>query len=235
LLAPIIGGETAAFLKGQSAEEIDRFLTSLKEKVPAFASKIGDIQTQIREGRRFREAGNAEASRKSYTKGESETRRLLTLVNEKQKADQVKSEMDLAKKKAEDVARKSGPNLLSWIASEKEKDALDSYQKNDFSSARLLYGILSRVYVLSLRGGNEDECLAALRGLVAASRKNAEASGAPAKDVWLLNRAKEEEAGADELARGKAYPEAAERLILAAFLYEKATEVALESAATGQK
>ena len=235
LLTPIIGGETAAFLKGQSAEEVDRFLTSLKDKVPAFAGKIGDIQSQIREARRFREAGNTEASRKSYTKGESETRRLLTLVNEKQKADQVKSEMDLAKKKAEDAARKSGPNLLSWIASEKEKDALDSYQKNDFSSARLLYGILSRVYLLSLRGGNEDQCLAALRGLVAASRKNAEASGAPAKDVWLLNRAKEEEAGADELARGKAYPEAAERLILAAFLYEKATEVAVESAVTGQK
>jgi serine/threonine protein kinase len=235
LLTPIIGGDSAGLLKGQSAEDVDKFLTSLKEKVPAFAGKIGDIQTQMREGRRWRDAGNSEASRKSYTKGESETRKLLTLVNEKQKADQAKSEMDLAKKKAEDAGRRTGPNLLSWIASEKEKDAHDSYQKNDFASARLLYGILNRVYLLSLRGGDEDQSLAALRNLVATARKEADAGGAPDKEAWLYGRAQEEQAGAAELARDKAYPEAAERLILAAFLYEKATEVARESAMTGQK
>jgi serine/threonine protein kinase len=235
LLTPIIGGDSANLLDGKSAEEVDRFLTSLKDKVPAFAGKIGDIQAQMREGRRWHDAGNVEASRKSYTKGESETRKLLTMVNEKQKADQVRSEMDVSKKKAAEAGRGTNPNLLFWIASEKEKDALDSYQKNDFASARLLYGILNRVYALSLRGGNEEQCLAALRGLVAAARTDADGAAAPAKEAWLYNRAKEEEAGAGELTRDKAHPEAAERLILAAFLYEKAREVAQESAQTGPK
>ncbi len=235
LLTPIIGGDSAKVLDGKSDEEVDRFLTKLKDNVPAFAGPISDIQARMKEGKRWHDAGNVEASRKSYTKGESETQKLLTMVNEKQKADQLKSEMDASKKKAAEAGPGSGPNLLFWIASEKEKDAFDSYQKNDFASARLLYGILDRVYVLSLRGGNEDQCLTALRGLVAAARTEADSAGAPAKEAWLYNRAKEEEAGAGELTRDHAYQEAAERLVLAAFLYEKATEVAQESALTVQK
>jgi serine/threonine protein kinase len=235
LLAPIIGGESASRLEGKSAEEIDKFLTSLKDKVPPFAGNISDIQAQIREGRRFSESGKPEASKKSYTKGESEMRKLLTLVNEKEKADQAKNEMDIAKKKADESARGQGPNLLSWIAIEKEKDALASYRKNDFAGARILYDILNKVYNLSVRGGNEDQCLSALQGLVKSARGEAEAAQAPAKETWLYGKAKGEEAEAGELARQKAYPEAAERFILAAFLYEKAKDVALESTQATEK
>ena len=234
-LAPIIGGDSAKLLEGKSADELDRFLTSLKGKVPSLAGKIGDLQTQIREARHFEQAGNPDASKRSYTKGDSEMRRLLTLVNEKDRADRAKAEMDAAKKKADEAARRAGPNLLTWIAGEKEKDALDSYQKNDFAGARILYGILDKVYKLSLAGGNEDECLAALQGLVGAARIEADAAQAPVKQSWLYGRAKEEETAARGLAGGKSYPEAAERFILAAFLYEKARDVALESAQAADK
>jgi len=229
-LTPIIGGAKASQLEGKSVDEIDQILTSLKDTLPPFSNAISDIQSQIREGRRQNAAGNLEASKKSYTKGESEMRKLLTLVNEKEKADQAKGEMEDAKKKAADFSRKSGQNLLAWIASEKERDALDSYNKNDFSGARILYGILGRVYGLSLRGGNEDQCLAALQGMVRSSHREADAAQAAAKEAWLYGRAGEEEAGAVALSGQKAYPEAAERFILAAFLYEKAKDVALESA-----
>jgi len=234
-LAPIIGGKSASGIEGKSADEIDQFLTSLKDKVPSFAGKISDLQTQIREARRYSEAGKPEASKKSYTRGESEMHKLLDLVNEKEKADQAKNEMDAAKKKADEAARGQSANLLSWIAIEKEKDALASYQKNDFAGARILYGILSKVYNLSVTGGNDDQCLSALQGLVVSARGEAEAAQAPAKEAWLYGKAKSEEAEAGGLARQKAYPEAAERFILAAFLYEKAKDVALESTQAAEK
>jgi len=162
-------------------------------------------------------------------------RKLLALVSEKEKADQAKAEMEVSKKRAEEAVRRSGPNLLSWIAAEKEKDALESYGKNDFSGARILFGILDKVYKLSVAGGNEDQCLAALQGLVGATRTEADAAQAAAKQDWLYGRAREDEAAAAELSRQKSYPDAAERFILAAFLYEKAREVALESAQAGNK
>lgn len=235
LLAPIIGGDSVKLLEGKSAEEIDQFLSSLKDKVPPFAAKIGDIQARIREARRFNEAGDPEASKRSYSKGESEMRKLLTQVNEKDKADRARSEMDASKKRAEQEAARQGPNLLTWIAGEKEKDALDSYQKNDFAGARILYDILGKVYALSLRGGNEDQCLSALQGLASSARAEADAVQAAARESWLYGRAREEETKAGELARSKAYPESAERFILTAFLYEKAKEVALESAQAAAK
>ena len=225
-------------VEGKNAPGIDQFLTTVKAKIPAdspFMRIIDRIQIQVQEGKKFQAAGDAEASRKSYTKGESEMRKLLTLVNEKEKADQAKGELDADRKKADQAAAKAGANLLTWIAAEKEKDALDSYQKNDFAGARILYGILGKVYLLSMGGGDEVRCLAALQGLVRTARDESEAAQAPAKQAWLYGRAKGDEASASELAQQKAYPEAAERFIVAAFLYEKAKEVALESAQASGK
>jgi hypothetical protein len=125
-------------------------------------------------------------------------------------------------------------NLLFWISSE-EKDAADAYQKSDFSGAKTLFGILGRVYQLSPKGGDEDQCLAMLDGLVASVRKEAEAAGAARFDPWLISRAKEEENRAKDLGAAKAYPQAAEFYILSAFLYEKARDVALESTVVGSR
>jgi hypothetical protein len=220
-------------VEGKGAPDFDSFLMTVKSKIPAdspFAGLIDKIKVQVQEGKKFQAAGDAEASRKSYTKGESEMRKLLTLVNEKEKADQTRSEMNAAKKKADEAVAKTGPNLLSWIAAEKEKDAFESYQKNDFAGAQVLYGILSKVYLLSVTGGDEHQCLSALQGLVKSARNEAEAAQAPVKEAWLFSRALGDEAAAIDLSQQKAYPEAAERFILAAFLFEKSKEVALESA-----
>jgi hypothetical protein len=232
LLAPLYQ-EYAKSLDGKDIADLDQFLATLKGKIPAdspLAGVIDRIQVRVQEGKKFQAAGDTEASRKSYNRGESEMRKLLALVNEKEKADRAKAEMAAAKKSSEEAARKAGPNLLSWIAAEKEKDAFDSYQKNDFAGARILYGILAKIYQLSVRAGDEEQCLAALQGLVNSARGEAEAVQAPAREAWLYSRAKEDEGGAVDLFRQKAYPEAAERFILAAFLYEKAKEVAIEGA-----
>jgi hypothetical protein len=236
-LAPIYK-EYSKALEGKATPDADAFLSSLKGKIPAdspFASILDSIQTKVDEGKKLREEGKSEASERSYTKGESEMRKLLTLIGEKEKADQAKADMDLSKKKALEAASKSGPNLLVWIAGEKEKDALDSYQKNDFSSARILYGILNRIYALSPKVGTDDESLSALQKLARSAGLEAQAAQAEAREAWLYGRAEEDEAAARELAQKRAYPDAAERYILAAFLYEKAKEVAVESSLVGQK
>jgi hypothetical protein len=236
-LAPLYK-EYSKAVDGKATPDADAFLSSLKDKIPAdspFVSILDSIQTKVDEGKKLREEGQPEASKRSYTKGESEMRKLLTLIGEKEKADQAKADMDLSKKKALEAASKSGPNLLVWIAGEKEKDALDSYQKNDFSSARILYEILNRIYALSLKTGTDDESLSALQKLAKSAGLEARAAQAEARETWLYGRAEEDEAAARELAQKRAYPDAAERYILAAFLYEKAKEVAVESTLAGQK
>jgi hypothetical protein len=232
------GKELQSALEEKNTAQAEQFLNALKGKIPAgssFAGLLDSIRGRIEEARKLRDAGKVDASRKSYTKGESEMRKLLAEINEKERADRAKADTEEARKNAEAATRKSGPNLLFWIASEKEKDALDSYQKNDFASARILYGILSKVYRLSLQGGTDAQCLAALQGLTKAAQAEAEAVRPESTDAWLYNRAQEDEAAADGLARQNSVPESAERYILAAFLYEKAKDVAADSAAARQR
>jgi hypothetical protein len=90
------------------------------------------------------------------------------------------------------------------------------------------------VHLLSPGIEDEEEGLAALRGLAESIRKEAETAQAPEKQAWLYERAKAEEDGARQLAEDGPAPRAAEQYILAAFLYEKAKEVALESAQAGR-
>ncbi len=227
---PFLGG--TAQLSEKDLKEFDRTLTDIRKSLPADSPILplwNNVQKQLDEGRRQREAGKIQESRKAYSKGESEMRRFLTLVSDREKADEARAEMDAAKKRSAAAAAGRSPNLLFWIASEKERDALDAYQKNDFSGARTLYGILARVYQLSEKGGEADASLLALRGLAKSMRADAEKAEAPARDAWLFARAGEEEARAESLASAKQYPEAAEFYVLAAFLYNKSRDVALES------
>ena len=138
------------------------------------------------------------------------------------------------KQRVASTARQDRPNPLSWIATEKEKDAADAFAKNDFSGARILYVILAKVHVLSLKVNDPEQALAALQELATSIRREAEAALAPSKQAWLFDRAKGEEEGGRQMLKDNLTPQAAERFILAAFLYEKAKEVALESAQAGR-
>ena len=200
----------------------------------AFSNYIDNIQTRIEQGKKQREAGNVEASQKSYDRGESEMRKLLAQVSERERAETAFKELQDTKQKTGASPRRNRPNLLTWIATEKEKDAADAFAKNDFSGARILYGILTRVHGLSLRVEDEEQGLAALQELTGSIRKDAETAMAPTKQTWLFARAKTEEEGARKMAGEKLILQAAEQYILSAFLFEKAKEVALESAQAGR-
>ncbi len=236
-LAPFMK-DPAKFMGEKDALELEKALGEIKAKYPkeaaALSQWLDNIQVRITEGKKQKEAGNLEASRKSYDRGESEMRKLLAQVSERERAEEAFRQLDEAKKRTSRTALRDRPNLLAWIALEKEKDASDAFAKNDFSGARILCGILTRVHLLSPKAADETSGLAALRDLTASIRAEAGAASAPQKQAWLYERAKAEEDGAGEKAREGLVPQAAEQYVLAAFLYEKAKEVALESAGAGR-
>jgi predicted Ser/Thr protein kinase len=236
-LAPFMK-DPAKFMNEKDALDFGKALATIKEKFPAEASTMAQwldsIQTRINEGKKQKDAGNLEASKRSYDRGESEMRKLLSQVNERERAEAAFKEFQDTKQKMAGTARSGRPNLLAWIALEKEKDASDAFAKNDFSGARILSSILTRVLLLSPKATDEDQALAALRDLTGTIRKDAETALAPSKQAWLYERAKTEEEGARQMAKDGLVPQAAEQYILAAFLYEKAKDVSLETAQAGR-
>jgi predicted Ser/Thr protein kinase len=233
-LAPLLG-EAVKNLDPKDYKVLEKTISAIREKIPAnqpLNSLWEDARKRFEDGQKQQKAGDLAASRKSYTRSQSEMNRLLVLVNDKEAADKSRDEMAAARKAA-DAAAAKGDNILHWIAGEKLKDAEDAYRKNDFSGARTLYTILRQVYVLSVPGGDEEVCLARLKGFVLDIRNEAEAVKSTSKDSWLYDRAREEETMATTYLTGKQYAEAAEFFVLSAFLYEKAKDLSLESAGPG--
>ncbi len=230
--------EASKYIGPEEAEELKRGISIIKDKAVrdrALSSIWGNVQNQIKATKSAADPENPRLTQRSYTRSVSEMQRVLALVNEKEKADEARQEMESAKKRAQRALQARGENLLSWIARVKEKDADEAYEKDDFSGARILYGILQRVYLLSIKGGDETQCLGALQELSAAAKNEAETANAHEKEEWLFNMAGEENGKARESLAVNRYGESAERFILAAFLYEKARDVALESEQPGQK
>jgi tRNA A-37 threonylcarbamoyl transferase component Bud32 len=236
-LAPMLKDPTK-YLDEKDAQEFEKVLATIKTQYPkeaaTFSQYFDNIQGRIRQAHQEREAGNVEASRRSYDRGESEMRKLLTQVSERERAEKAFQDLQDMKKKVAASPRRDQPNLLSWIALEKEKDASDAFAKNDFSGARILYALLTRVHALSLNVDGEEQALASLKELATTIRKEAELALAPEKQAWLFERAVAEQDGARDKAKDGLVPQAAEQYILAAFLFEKAKDVALESAQAGR-
>ena len=231
LLAPLTRPNKP--LTEQEAKEVVTALVKIREKYPEFGQLLDSIQSRLAEMEKLRSSGDTTGTEKVMSKSESETRKLLAQVNEREKAERAYQELTETRKKAA-AALKGKGNLLAWIAAEKEKDALDAFSKNDFSGARILYGLLARVHLLSVSAGDEENSLALLRGLAEETRLEAEKAQAPVKEAWLYNRAKEEAGRAGRLSADRQYALAAEQYILAAFLYRKSAEVALETGGTAR-
>ena len=235
-LAPFMNPKK--FMSDKDALELEKALAAVREKYPdesaAMSRFLDNIQIRLSEGKKQQQAGDLEASRKSFDRGESEMRKLLAQVSERERAEKAFAELQDTKRKVAAPGHGDRPNLLTWIALEKEKDASDAFAKNDFSGARILCGLLGRIHLLSLKAADENEGLAALRNLTASIRAEADAAQAPSKQAWLYERAKAEEDGARDKGKDGLVPQAAEQYVLAAFLYEKAKEVAAESAGAGR-
>jgi predicted Ser/Thr protein kinase len=235
VLAPLLG-EAVKNMDPKEFQKLEKTISAIQKKGPEnqpLSSLWDDVQKRFADGQKEQQAGNLDASRKNYTRSQSEMNRFLALVKDKDAADEARGEMQFVRGKADAAVAVKGDNILHWIASEKLKDAEEAYGKNDFAGARTLYSILARVFSLGLEGGDEEACLTRLKRLVGGIRKEAEALKAASKDSWLFDRAREEEAMAATYLTGKQYAEAAEFFVLSAFLYEKAKDLFLENGGPG--
>jgi len=183
----------------------------------------------ILESQRLKDAGQAQESEKSLAEGQNRMRKLLDMVDQKEKADTAKAEMDLARRKAEAARTPEKQTLLFRVAAAKTGDAADAYAKEDFAGAMTLYKILARVFDLSQAGGDDVASVSALSSYLRELKTLATAAHAQRLAAWHFQEAAKEEVDGEALASKKDYAGAADAYVRSAFLYEIAREKAAAS------
>jgi len=228
ILGPILK-EVGKYIDPKDLDEFEKVTDLLKAKLPAgspYMSQLNEARDKIHQSRRLRSEGNLEESQKSYVEGESKLSSLMATVVEKDKADAYRAEMEKEKTSAGRAAPNKGENLLFRLAVAKEKDAAAAYSKSDFSGAKTLYQILQVVYAMSTLGEDDAERLVGLQGYIEKLKIDAVTAKAPTLASWEYEQADKEKLRADGLEKDDKKMEAAEALIQAAFLYQKAIEKA---------
>jgi len=227
--------EAAKYMSEQDYEEAKKVMETIKGKIPAESRLMAmwnEADAKIREAERERAAGKTQESHKNYEEGQTQMRKLLALVEEKEKADAARTDMEQGKERAAVDLPGGKDNLLFRIARAREKDASDAYNKDDFSGAKTLYSILGKIYGLSLQAVDDESGLRALKDYVKELRMEADSLKAAQRAPWHYAEAGKEEARAQTLLATKNYAAAAESYIQAAFLYEKAKEKTSETPPT---
>lgn len=215
------------YLDKDDIKGIDDFLDSLREQLPAEGSSretIDQIKNKLREGQKLQEEGKEEEAQKSYEETQTEMRKLLEVVREKGGADRAKFSMGQARIHALTRNASVRQNLLFRLATEKEKDADEAYDKGNFSGAETLYRIIEKIFTFSTQGGEDTRCVEILQNYVTGIRADINISGIPEDASWFYENGQEEEEQANRHSKKKEYQAAADRYIQAAFLYEKVRE-----------
>ncbi len=224
--------EAAKYMTPQDYEKAKKAMEAIKGKIPADSRLMAmwnEADAKIKEAERERAAGKTQESYKNYEEGQNQMRKLLALVEEKEKADAARTDMEQGKRRAAADLPAGKDNLLFRIAGARERDAADAYNKDDFSGAKTLYSVLGKIYGLCLQAVNDETGLRALRDYVKELRAEADSLKAAQRAPWHYNEAGKEEARAQALLGKKDYAAAAESYIQAAFLYEKAKEKTSET------
>ncbi len=188
--------------------------------VPVISQTWDNANRKIREGQRLREEGRIEEAIKRRQEGQEQMQSLLTLVAEREKALAAKSQLAETKTRVRARGLDKG-NLLFRVASRREADAEDAFNKGDFSGSRALTFVLEKVFRLSSQCREPEDCTKRLAEMVEGMKKEAEQSVPAKPDPWLFKMAKESEEKAQPALTKNDSEEAAEAYIRAAFLYQK--------------
>ena len=233
IVSPILKGA----IEGMSPQDLDEAQKQM-ERIRRFLPRDTRYQTvwaeayaKIVESQRHKQAGQANESEKSLAEGQTRMRQLLYMVDQKEKADTAKAEMDLARRKAESTRPPEQQNLLFRVAAAKATDAAEAYAKEDFAGAMTLFKIVARVFEMSQAGGDDAASVSSLKAYLQEVKTAATAADAKRLAEWHYQEAVKEETNASSLALKKDYSGAADAYLRAAFLYEKAREKAAETAA----
>jgi serine/threonine protein kinase len=231
----IIGSILRSAIEDMKPEDLDaaqKQMERVRQFIPRgekYQAIWSEAYAKITESRRQREAGRPHESQKSLAEGQNQMRKLLDLVDQKEKADAARSEMDLSKVKADAALPAAAENPLYRLASLKARDAADAYAKEDFSGAATLYKLLGKIYELCPSATDEKTAASLVRSYLREVKTGALAANAPKLAAWHYREAGKEEANGDALTDKKDYAAAADAYLRSAFLYEKAIEKVPES------
>lgn len=231
IISPILRGAIEE-MNAKDLEEAKKQMERIRTFIPRdsrYQMIWGDAYAKVLESQRHKEAGQTQESEKSLTEGQSRMRQLLDMVDQREKADTAKAEMDLARRKAEAARPPEKQGLLFRVAAAKAGDAGDAYSREDFAGAKTLYTILARVFELSQAEVDDPASLSALRSYLRELKTRAAAANAQRLAPWQFQEAAKQELDAEALTLKKDYARAAEACLGAAFLYEKAREKAAET------
>ncbi len=221
--------EVIKFIKKEDLKIAESAMEKMKTMLPTEGPYLDlwkQIDEKIKEGKKYEEEGQVEEAQKSYEEGQTQMKKLLDLVKDKEAADSLRKMTNDTKQQVIETQPSRRENLLYRAAVAKEKDAVDAYNKNDFAGAKTLYKILLRLFNLSMYCSGDKECIEILQKSIGATKKEAEDINAAQLAPWYYERAKENEVRANTFLEKKEYGKAIEYYIQAAFLYEKAIEKA---------
>ncbi|MGD8535720.1 MAG: serine/threonine-protein kinase [Candidatus Aminicenantes bacterium] len=224
------GGEYVKYYSGKPIENLKDFTRSMREarKVIPPEGPLKDswdkAMSKFREGTEYREQGEVQRARQSFTEAQSEMRRVTMLQLAKQQADSAKVGMENAKKMIGESQPGMKENLLFQTASQAGTDANNAYKKGDYPRARILYSIAARILGRTQQEYEPSECVEILQNLVGNFRFEAASMNAPTQEGSLYDLAAKKEEQARFAFEKKDFKEAATALVESAYLYERAKE-----------
>jgi serine/threonine protein kinase len=208
----------------RGVEDGAQFLEKIKEKLPegsSIAEAWNKTYQKFKQGEQLNKEGKVEDARKSNAEVQVEMKKLMSLVAQRQSAQEAKAKMNEARMQTQRNGLDS-KNLLFRLAAHEERSADEAFAKNDFAGAAVLYRILERSYRLGVQYSSDETCVRGLREMTRQLKpgqmKTLEA------DPWLSEYASQIEGQADAYFEKKEFENAAASYIQAAFLYEKMKE-----------
>ncbi|MDH4220569.1 MAG: hypothetical protein OEW23_17565, partial [Candidatus Aminicenantes bacterium] len=184
---------------------------------------------KYQEGKQYREEGDLDKAKQSYTEAQREMRRVTLLQWTKQQADTAKGMMNDSKRKVEETYPGISENLLFRTAFKAGDDADNAYDKGDYPRAKTLYSISNDVYSLITMNYQQPECVEVLRDYVEKTKAEADKLGASNLSRALYSQAFRKEQQARTAFSNNAFEEAAAALVESAFFYESAKDRALQA------
>jgi serine/threonine protein kinase len=224
------GSEYVKYYSGKRVEDIKDFSRSMREarkSIPPEGPLKESWDTAMKkytEGTQFREQGDPQKARRSFSEAQREMRRVTALQVAKQQADKAKANMENAKIKIEESQSDIRENLLFQTASQTGTDADDAYEEGDYSKARILYSIAWKILGQAQQESEPSECVLILQNLVGNLKAEADRMNASTEEESFYKMAIWKEQQARSAFENKNFKVAANALVESAYFYEEAKE-----------
>jgi len=224
------GSEYVKYYSGKPVENIKDFTRSMREARKAIPPEgplkdsWDSAMKKFAEGTQYREQGNPQKARQSFSEAQGEMRRITMLQLAKQQADRAKVGMENAKNKTEESQHDMKENLLFQTASHTGTYADDAYEKGDYPRARIFYSIAGKMFGQAQQEYKPAECVQILQKMVENLRIEADRMNAPTEEKSLYQMASRKEQQARSAFKNKDFKDAANALVESAYFYERAKE-----------